>query len=114
MEPPSVQRRVEGESLDLLSEAIGQFKRKQEPNGMWTFEVHLEPRLANPFVRAFMRVESRLLREDADLYDLPGMNPRTDEQRKIDALKVLVTSVANARRASRRTTAADGAGTPGR
>lgn len=114
MTTPSTRRRVEGESLDLLCEAIRRIKRTHEADGMWTFEFHLEPRLANPFLRALMRVESRLLREDADLFELPGTNPRTDEQRKIDALKVLVTSVANARRASRRATAADGAGTPGR
>lgn len=93
MTTPPKQLLIEGERVDLLGEAIGQFERKQWPDGTWTFDVNLEPRLANPFVRAMMRVEARLLLEDADRFLLPDTDHRTDDQRRLDALIALVTAV---------------------
>lgn len=97
MKTPSVHRLVEGEPLDLLAEALLQFDLREQPDGTWSVTSLLEPDIGNPFVRALMRVEARLLLEDAELVGTPGAECRTPEQRTADALVILVTSVAQAK-----------------
>ena len=95
---------VEGEPLDLLAQAFLQFDIQEEPDGMWSLTSHLEPGIGDPFVRALMRVEARLMLEDADLLGSPEFEHRTYEQRAADALVILATSVGDrARRGSSRT-----------
>ena len=94
MTRPATRRRLEGEPLDLLGEAIGLMDVEPGRNGAVTFHAELEPRLATPFVRALMRVEARLLLEDADRFEAPGHGRRTERQRSVDAFVILVTSVA--------------------
>ena len=96
MTTPSVHRLVEGEPLDLLAEALLQFDLQEQPDGTWSVTTLLQPDVGNPFVRALMRVEARLLLEDADRVGTPGAEYRTPEQRKADALVILVTAVAQA------------------
>lgn len=51
-----------------------------------------------PFLHALMRREARLLREDADRVAEDAMEPRTSEQRRLDALVDLVTSISSVSR----------------
>lgn len=63
---------------------------------MWSFTTRLEPDIGDPFVRALMRVEARLMLEDADRVGRLGAEHRTYGQRAADALVMLVSSVADA------------------
>jgi hypothetical protein len=96
MTPQLTARTVEGEPLALLAEALTKFDLRPAPGGGVSVEVHLEPRLGHPFARALMRAEARLMLEVADQIGRTAQEPRTDEQRAIDALIELVTSVSSA------------------
>jgi hypothetical protein len=86
---------VEGEPLELLAEALLHIDLQEQQDGTWSVTSLLEPDVGDPFVRALMRVEARLLLEDADRVGTPGVEHRTYEQRAADALVLLVTSVAD-------------------
>ena len=80
---------VAGEPLDTLIEALQQVDLKPARNGMTSFSMRLEPRLATPFFRALMRVEAELLLVDADRLGQEDHEHRTYEQRAADAFVVL-------------------------
>lgn len=96
MTSQSTHHLVEGEPLGLLAEALLQIDMEQKPDGRWSLTTRLGPRIGDPFVRALMRVEARLMLEDADRLGTPGVEHRTYEQRAADALVLLVTSVTDA------------------
>lgn len=86
---------VEGEPLGLLAEALLHVDLQEDPDGMWSLTSRLEPDIGDPFVRALMRVEARLMLEDADQLGGPVAEHRTHEQRAADALVILVRSIAD-------------------
>jgi hypothetical protein len=88
--------RVEGEPLELLVEAFGEFEIHHRGDGSVSVHVELEPRLGEPLDRALKRVESRLLLDDAEQVGLPLSRQRTPEQRATDALVELLQSVGRA------------------
>ena len=90
------QRTVAGERADLLLEAYLQFEWKPARNGMSTVTGELEPRLAQPLVRAIMRVEAEFLLEDADHHGEAESEERTHDQRACDAFLALGLRVADA------------------
>jgi hypothetical protein len=87
---------VAGERVDLLLEALTHLKWTTGADGMAHGSCVLEPRLGEPFVRAQMRVEAELLRNDADALGGPNAENRTYEQRAADALLALVFRVLDA------------------
>lgn len=91
---------VAGEPLVTLIEALQQFEVKSTRNGMTSFSMQLEPRLATPFFRALMRVEAELLLGDANRLGQENWEDRTHEQRAADALVALALRVADASHAS--------------
>jgi hypothetical protein len=67
---------------------------------MKSFSVQLESPLAEPFVRARLRVQAELMLDDADRIGQETWEDRTDEQRAADAFVALALGVADASRAS--------------
>jgi sugar diacid utilization regulator len=63
---------------------------------MTSVSAFLEPRLAQPFGRALMRVQAELLLEDADRLGQENWQDRTHEQRAADAFVALALRVADA------------------
>jgi len=93
-------RCVAGEPLDTLIEALHQVRLTPARHGMTSFSMHLESRLADPFVRALRRVEAELMLDDADRIGRESWEDRTYEQRAADAFVALALRVADAARAS--------------
>jgi hypothetical protein len=89
------QELVAGESVDALRRAFAAFDWKRR-KGRLKCSVHLEAELAEPFVRALMRVEAELLLQDADLVGKPDTTLRTPEERRADALLALGLRLADA------------------
>jgi hypothetical protein len=67
-----------------------------ESDGSCSASVRLEPGVGEPLIRALMRVEAELLREDSELVGLPGAPRRTSEQRSFDAFVRLACAVGDA------------------
>lgn len=90
---------INGETVDALIEIFPYIKTSRDGKGMMNMSVHDVPfAVMAPFIRALMRREARLLREDADLVDEAAKEPRTDDQRRLDAFVDLVASIAAARK----------------
>ena len=87
---------VAGESVDMLRRAFAAFEWKRRPSGWIDVSVHLDRELADPLLRALMRVEAELLAEDADLIGGSDTAPRTADQRRADALVALGRRLADA------------------
>jgi hypothetical protein len=82
-----------GERLEDLLPALLKFHDNLSPtdDGMWTSECSLSQEEFAPLCRALMRVESRLLREDANrLTSDDARSWRTPDQRRADAFVALV------------------------
>jgi hypothetical protein len=85
------QQVVAGEPSDPLIRALGQGTHRIAADGMWRFDLKVDPVLGAPLIRALMRVEADLLRNDADLVSVDCGEPtRTYDQRRADAFVVLV------------------------
>ncbi len=90
---------VAGEHATSLLHALLQAKIKPEPDGMWLFDLRLQPPQAAPLFRALMRVEAELLVQDADsISDAHLEPPRTDDQRRVDAFVALAMRIRDAAR----------------
>ena len=89
---------VEGESLDLLIEAFFQFDTHTTADGRMSLQAQFAPHLGEALARALLRIESRLMLEDADLIGRSSNEPRTHEQRMADALVDLAQSITHALR----------------
>ncbi len=89
---------VAGESVDALLRAFADFTWKRRPDGGFRISAHLDREVADPLVRALMRIEAELLAEDANLIGSSGTALRNPEQRRADALVALGLRVAEARR----------------
>jgi hypothetical protein len=64
---------------------------------MWRFNLAVDPVVGAPLLRALMRVEAELLRDDANWISADAPEPtRTEGQRRADALAVLVERIAEA------------------
>jgi len=86
---------VDGESVDALVEIFPYFETHRQPNNKMRFTAeHVPPRVLAPFLRALMRREARLLKEDADRVRGDALEWRTQDERRVDALVDLVASVA--------------------
>lgn len=92
---------VAGERVDTLFQALRQIKWKNTRDGMPSGSARLEPRLAQPFFRALMRVQAELLLQDADRLGRENWEDRTHEQRAADALVALALRVVEALEQSR-------------
>jgi hypothetical protein len=82
-----------GERVEDLIPALLKFRDNMTPtdDGWWTSECDLSHEEAVPLCRALMRVEARLLREDANRLKVDdGQSWRTPEQRSADAFVALV------------------------
>jgi hypothetical protein len=64
-----------------------------DDDGMYQGSFTLEPKHGVPLRRALMRVETDLLREDADLVGLQDRQIRTEGQRGADALIRLIQTI---------------------
>jgi hypothetical protein len=90
---------VDGEPVDALVEIFPYIEAQRDGKGMVNVSAHGVPcAVMAPFLRALMRREARLLREDADQVDETAFEPRTYENRRLDAFVDLVFSIAAARR----------------
>ncbi len=89
---------VVGEPVDVLLRAFSDFTWKLRPDGGFRISAQLDRELADPLVRALMRIEAELLAEDADLIGTSDTALRTPEQRRADALVALGLRVVDARR----------------
>lgn len=90
---------VAGERLSALVGALLQIKLEERPNGSWAIDGTLDRESGAPFVAALMRVEAELLAAYA-IVVAGGGEPRTDEQRRADALVELAVRVGAARATS--------------
>jgi hypothetical protein len=88
--------RVAGEPLDTLIEALQHVEVRRIRDGMTSMSMRLEPRLGDPFLRALMRVQAELVRDDADRLGVDHWEERTQEQRAADAFVALALRVAAA------------------
>jgi hypothetical protein len=89
---------VAGESVDALRRAFADFMWKRRPDGGFRISARLDRELADPLLRALIRIEAELLAEDANLIGSSDTALRTPEQRRADALVALGLRVAEARR----------------
>lgn len=87
---------VDGESLDDLLRFLPYLKTRKTKSGMVKVNAEVPNEVMAPFLRALMRREARLLREDADILETDVIEPRTQVQRRADAFVDLVTSVSAA------------------
>ena len=89
--------RVAGEPVDVLAEAVLQIHDAMTftDDGRCTINCKLAPRLAVPFQRAFSRVNAELRQHDENIRE-PGIERRTDGQRRADSLLALMLRVADA------------------
>jgi hypothetical protein len=90
-------RRVAGEPVEVLVQALEEIEFTEEPDGMIHGAVRLEPELGLPFFRALMRVEAELLLQDANTLGEARDEKRTDVQRRADAFVALALRVVDAR-----------------
>jgi hypothetical protein len=93
---------VYGERVADLLPALLKFELDTEADedGMCTGSWRLDPCEAAPFLRALMRAEADLLRQDADAVGTPDQNDRTQEQRAADALVGVIRAACDASSAS--------------
>jgi len=90
---------VDGESVDSLVEIFHYFHTHREPNGLTKVTAEQVPlAVMAPFLRALMRGEARLLKEDADRVGEDALEPRSPDQRRVDALVDLVATISAVRR----------------
>ena len=85
-------RRVAGEDVDVLLPLLTRFAHSLVQNVDGTFSGHVTygKEEAPPLVRALMRVEAELLLDDARHLAGPEDVCRTPENRRVDALVLLV------------------------
>ena len=90
--------KIQGEDFDALAQFFPYFELKRSRDGMFNISAEAIPNeVAAPFLRALMRREARLLKEDADNVT-DAQVPRTPDQRRADAFVDLITSIAAASR----------------
>ena len=83
--------------------ALGQVTYQTEVDEMWRFDLAVDPVVGAPLLRALMRVEAELLREDANWISADAPEPtRTEDQRRAEAFVVLVERIAEAQHTGRR------------
>lgn len=85
---------INGERVEALIQVFSYLKTNKQRDGM--VKVTSDPipnAVMAPFLRALMRREARLLREDADCVDDQTIEPRTYDQRRADAFCDLVASI---------------------
>ncbi len=80
------QRTVAGESIETLRAALGKLKHRTTSTGMVELTGSLEPDLADPLLRAVLRIDKELLAQDVARGDA---DVRTTEQRRADAFVAL-------------------------
>ena len=87
---------VAGEPAETLLEVLQQIGFRKRSNSMTRLDACLEPRLGDPLYRALLRVQAKLLLQDADAFGKLHADIRTHEQRAADALGALVLRVSDA------------------
>ena len=93
---------VAGERSSALLRALGQITHQTDVAGMWRFNLAVTPVVGAPLLRALMRVEAELLRDDANWISADAPQPtRTEDQRRADALVVLVERITEAQHTGR-------------
>jgi hypothetical protein len=92
-----------GEKVDDLLPALIAFRDnlKDAGDGMWHSECTLRQEAFAPLARALMRIEARLLREDANRLSSEMKPWRTPDQRRYDAFMELITMLPRAKGTSR-------------
>src|SRR5947199_8754590 len=94
---------VAGERSNALLHALGQVTYQTDVDGMWCFDLLVDPVVGAPLLRALMRVEAELLREDANWISADAPEPtRTEDQRRAAAFVVLVERIAEGQHTGRR------------
>jgi len=94
---------VDGESLDDLLAMLPYFELTNTGTGWVNIRTDSVPKdIAIPFLRALMRREARLLRDDADGPPDSIVDVRTQTQRRADAFVELVEGITSAARYRRR------------
>ncbi len=89
-------RTVAGEPIQLLARALRRFEVRRRRAGSAFLDVKLPPDLSLPLLRALMRIEAELLTDEANRLSATYPDPRTDEQRRADALMALALRVEEA------------------
>lgn len=82
--------RIGGESRELLLQAITCLRVTKGPGGWGILSGQLPQHLAQPFTRALMRIEAELLLDDAEALTATVSEPRTQSERRADALVAMV------------------------
>lgn len=88
-------RRIGGEPRELLLQAITCLRVTKGPGGWGILSGQLPQDLAQPFTRALMRIEAELLLDDADTLMTTSGEPRTQSERRADALVAMVLRLAS-------------------
>ncbi|WP_431957007.1 hypothetical protein [Nocardia lijiangensis] len=81
---------IAGEHRADLLRALSYVSTESGPDGEYIVNGDLPPEVAPPFIRAIMRVEAELLLHDAELVTVDNEEPRTPDDRRIDALVALM------------------------
>jgi hypothetical protein len=91
-------RLVAGERVEALLPALRAIMENAmlTGDGMFEVEVSLADEDAEPLMRALMRLEARLLREDANRLNRDGVAVRASERRRADAMGLLLQHAAAA------------------
>jgi hypothetical protein len=88
---------IAGEPIEDLAGALLQFDVTRHGDGGLHLKAHMESTIGAPLIRALLRIEAELLLEEADAVTADGPNEdRTEEQRRADALLVLVQRIGDA------------------
>jgi hypothetical protein len=85
---------VAGEPVHVLLKAFQQLKLKKTSSGRVRISAILDRELALPLQRALMRIERALISHDIDRLGRPGVQTRTPEGRRADALTALALRLA--------------------
>ncbi len=81
---------IGGEPRELLLQAVACLTVTKGPGGGGILSGKLPQDLAEPFTRALMRIEAELLLNDADVLTATIGEPRTQSERRADALVEMV------------------------
>ena len=81
---------VGGEPRKLLLRAIGCCTMSKRPGGEGILSGELPQELAEPFMRALMRIKAALYAHDADLFTTTTGETRTQSERRADAFTSII------------------------
>jgi len=87
--------RIGGEPRELLLRAMACLTVTDAPGGGGFVSGKLPRDLAEPFTRALMRIEAEFLLNDAEAFTATVGEPRTQSERRADALEAIVFRLAS-------------------